>query len=128
MAKAYKKRVLGRGLSAILSENDNNRFSENSVSVISKISLNDIKLNPNQPRTNFDQKAIEELASSIKELGLIQPVTVQKNNDSYELISGERRLRAFKFLNLNEIPAYVRKQMIKHLLKWLLLKIFKEKI
>ena len=128
MAKAYKKRVLGRGLSAILSENDNNRFSENSVNGISKISLNDIKLNPNQPRTNFDQKAIEELASSIKELGLIQPVTVQKNNNNYELISGERRLRAFKFLNLNEIPAYVRKQMIKHLLKWLLLKIFKEKI
>ena len=109
MAKAYKKRVLGRGLSAILSENDNNRFSENSVNDISKIPINDIKLNPNQPRTNFDQKAIEELASSIKELGLIQPVTVQKNNNNYELISGERRLRAFKFLNLNEIPAYVRK-------------------
>ncbi len=109
MAKAYKKRVLGRGLSAILSENDNNRFSENSVNGISKIPINDIKLNPNQPRTNFDQKAIEELASSIKELGLIQPVTVQKNNNNYELISGERRLRAFKFLDLNEIPAYVRK-------------------
>ncbi len=108
MAKAYKKRVLGRGLSAILSENDNNRFSENLVNGISKISINLIKLNPNQPRTNFDQTAIEELASSIKELGLIQPVTVKKNNNNYELISGERRLRAFKFLNLNEIPAYVR--------------------
>ena len=128
MAKAYKKRVLGRGLSAILSDDDNNRFSENRVNSISKILIDNIKLNPNQPRTNFDQKAIEELASSIKELGLIQPITIQKNNDSYELISGERRLRAFKFLNLNEIPAYVRKQMIKHLLKWLLLKIFKEKI
>ena len=108
MAKAYKKRVLGRGLSAILSDNDNNRFSENRVNSISKILIDNIKLNPNQPRTNFDQKAIEELASSIKELGLIQPITIQKNNDSYELISGERRLRAFKFLNLNEIPAYVR--------------------
>ena len=108
MAKAYKKRVLGRGLSAILSDNNNNRFSENQVNFITKILINDIKLNPNQPRTNFDQKAIEELASSIKELGLIQPITVQKNNDSYELISGERRLRAFKFLNLKEIPAYVR--------------------
>ena len=108
MAKAYKKRVLGRGLSAILSDNNNNRFSENQVNSITKILINDIKLNPNQPRTNFDQKAIEELASSIKELGLIQPITVQKNNDSYELISGERRLRAFKFLNLKEIPAYVR--------------------
>ena len=108
MAKAYKKRVLGRGLSAILSENDNNRFSENRVNSISKILIDNIKLNPNQPRTNFDQKAIEELASSIKELGLIQPITIQKNNESYELISGERRLRAFKFLNLNEIPAYVR--------------------
>ena len=108
MAKAYKKRVLGRGLSAILSDDDNNRFSENRVNSISKILIDNIKLNPNQPRTNFDQKAIEELASSIKELGLIQPITIQKNNDSYELISGERRLRAFKFLNLNEIPAYVR--------------------
>ena len=108
MAKAYKKRVLGRGLSAILSDNDNNRFSENRVNSISKILIDNIKLNPNQPRTNFDQKAIEELASSINELGLIQPITIQKNNNSYELISGERRLRAFKFLNLNEIPAYVR--------------------
>lgn len=108
MAKAYKKRVLGRGLSAILSDSDNNRFSENRVNSISKISIDEIKLNPNQPRTNFDQKAIEELASSINELGLIQPITIQKNNDSYELISGERRLRAFKFLNLNKIPAYVR--------------------
>jgi len=108
LAKAYKKRVLGRGLSAILSDSDNNRFSENRVNSISKISIDEIKLNPNQPRTNFDQKAIEELASSINELGLIQPITIQKNNDSYELISGERRLRAFKFLNLNKIPAYVR--------------------
>jgi len=108
LAKAYKKRVLGRGLSAILTDSDNNRFSENRVNSISKISIDEIKLNPNQPRTNFDQKAIEELASSINELGLIQPITIQKNNDSYELISGERRLRAFKFLNLNKIPAYVR--------------------
>ena len=60
MAKAYKKRVLGRGLSAILNDNDNNRFSENRVNSISKILIDDIKLNPNQPRTNFDQKAIEE--------------------------------------------------------------------
>ena len=83
MAKAYKKRVLGRGLSAILNDNDNNRFSENRVNSISKILIDDIKLNPNQPRTNFDQKAIEELASSIKELGLIQPITVQKNKSNY---------------------------------------------
>ena len=108
MAKAYKKRVLGRGLSAILGDNDNNRFDENQLNSISKISLDEIKLNPNQPRTNFDQKALEELASSIKEIGLIQPITVQKNNGIYELISGERRLRAFKFLNLKDIPAYVR--------------------
>tara|TARA_Y200000002_G_C22586317_1_gene623155 strand:+ start:71 stop:934 length:864 start_codon:yes stop_codon:yes gene_type:complete len=108
LAKAYKKRVLGRGLSAILGDNDNNRFDENQLNSISKISLDEIKLNPNQPRTNFDQKALEELASSIKEIGLIQPITVQKNNGIYELISGERRLRAFKFLNLKDIPAYVR--------------------
>ena len=77
MAKAYKKRVLGRGLSAIL--NDNEQKANNSSVNFNDIDINLIRLNPNQPRTNFDQKAIEELASSIKELGLIQPITIQKN-------------------------------------------------
>ena len=110
MAKAYRKRVLGRGLSAILSDDENNRF-KNSVSSTSfnEISVDSIDLNPFQPRTNFNKKDIDNLASSIKVLGLIQPITVKVDNDRYELISGERRLRAFKLLKINNIPAYVRK-------------------
>ena len=106
MAKAYKKRVLGRGLSAIL--NDNEQKSNNSSVNFNDIDINLIRLNPNQPRTNFNQKDISDLASSIKELGLIQPITVKKDHDNYELISGERRLRAFKQLSIKTIPAYVR--------------------
>ena len=106
MAKAYKKRVLGRGLSAIL--NDNEQKVNNSSVNFNDIDINLIKLNPNQPRTNFNQKDISDLASSIKELGLIQPITVKQDKDNYELISGERRLRAFKQLSIKTIPAYVR--------------------
>ena len=109
MAKAYKKRVLGRGLSAILNEDDNNRFKENITSNINEIDVNDISLNPDQPRTNFNQNSLEQLASSINELGLIQPITVKEKDGKYILISGERRLRAFKKLNLDSIPAYIRK-------------------
>ena len=110
MAKAYKKRVLGRGLSAILNEDDNNRFKENiNSNNINEIDVNDISLNPNQPRTNFNQNSLEQLASSINELGLIQPITVKEKDGKYILISGERRLRAFKKLNLDSIPAYIRK-------------------
>ena len=106
MAKAYKKRVLGRGLSAIL--NDNEQKVNNSSVNFNDIDIDLIKLNPNQPRTNFNQKDISDLASSIKELGLIQPITVKEDHDNYELISGERRLRAFKQLSIKTIPAYVR--------------------
>ena len=106
MAKAYKKRVLGRGLSAIL--NDNEQKANNSSVNFNDIDINLIRLNPNQPRTNFNQKDISDLASSIKELGLIQPITVKEDQDNYELISGERRLRAFKQLSIKTIPAYVR--------------------
>ena len=110
MAKAYKKRVLGRGLSAILNEDDNNRFKQNiNSNNINEIDVNDISLNPDQPRTNFNQNSLEQLASSINELGLIQPITVKENDGKYILISGERRLRAFKKLNLDSIPAYIRK-------------------
>tara|TARA_X000000950_G_scaffold109222_1_gene137647 strand:+ start:1325 stop:2191 length:867 start_codon:yes stop_codon:yes gene_type:complete len=110
LAKAYKKRVLGRGLSAILNEDDNNRFKEDiNSNNINEIDVNDISLNPDQPRTNFNQNSLEQLASSINELGLIQPITVKEKDGKYILISGERRLRAFKKLNLDSIPAYIRK-------------------
>tara|TARA_B100001248_G_scaffold89120_1_gene65658 strand:+ start:804 stop:1670 length:867 start_codon:yes stop_codon:yes gene_type:complete len=110
LAKAYKKRVLGRGLSAILNEDDNNRFKQNiNSNNINEIDVNEISLNPDQPRTNFNQNSLEQLASSINELGLIQPITVKEKDGKYILISGERRLRAFKKLNLDSIPAYIRK-------------------
>ena len=109
MAKAYRKRALGRGLSAILSDEDNNRFTKSASLNFDEIEIDLIDLNPYQPRTNFNQKDIDELASSIKELGLIQPITIKTKNNRYELISGVRRLIAFKILKLNSIPAYVRK-------------------
>ena len=71
MAKAYRKRALGRGLSAILSDEDNNRFTKSASLNFDEIEIDLIELNPYQPRTNFNQKDIDELASSIKELGLI---------------------------------------------------------
>ena len=109
MAKAYNKRVLGRGLSAILNDDDNKRFENiSNSSSLNEIEISKISLNPNQPRTNFDQKSLDQLASSISELGLIQPITVQQSSEEFVLISGERRLRAFKLLNLKSIPAYVR--------------------
>jgi ParB family chromosome partitioning protein len=109
LAKAYRKRALGRGLSAILSDEDNNRFTKSASLNFDEIEIDLIDLNPYQPRTNFNQKDIDELASSIKELGLIQPITIKTKDNRYELISGERRLRAFKILKLKSIPAYVRK-------------------
>ena len=109
MAKAYRKRALGRGLSAILNDEDNNRFTKSASLNFDEIEIDLIDLNPYQPRTNFNQKDIDELASSIKELGLIQPITIKTKDNRYELISGERRLRAFKILKLKSIPAYVRK-------------------
>jgi ParB family chromosome partitioning protein len=111
LAKAYKKRVLGRGLSAILNDEDKKIYNNPSSVNFNEIDVDLIKLNPYQPRTNFNQKDIDDLASSIKELGLIQPITVKfdDNDNNYELISGERRLRSFKQLNIKTIPAYVRK-------------------
>jgi len=109
LAKAYRKRALGRGLSAILNDEDNNSFTKSASLNFDEIEIDLIDLNPYQPRTNFNQKDIDELASSIKELGLIQPITIKTKDKRYELISGERRLRAFKILKLKSIPAYVRK-------------------
>ncbi len=103
MAKASKKRVLGRGLSAILNDNKDTSNSD----LMRKISISSIDLNPFQPRTNFNQSDLIDLSKSIKSLGLIQPITVKKNNEKYTLISGERRLRACRLLNYQEVPAYI---------------------
>ena len=112
MAKTPKKQRLGRGLSAILN-NENiksagDKGAESVVGNIIEIPLENIVANPYQPRTQFDKEAIEELADSIKQLGVIQPITVRKKGKKFDLISGERRLRAAKIAGLKTIPAYVR--------------------
>ena len=115
MAKAIKKQVLGRGLSALLSDTKEDIVSvkdENAdklVGNILEIELEAIAVNPFQPRTNFNEEALRELASSIKELGVIQPITVRKlEGNTFQLVSGERRFRASKLIGLTSIPAYVR--------------------
>lgn len=115
MARATKKQALGRGLSALLKdpENDINSVSDKNadkvVGNIVELDLDSIQVNPFQPRSNFNDEALEELASSIKELGLIQPITVRKLDfNSYQLVSGERRFRASRLIGLQTIPAYIR--------------------
>lgn len=115
MAKATKKQALGRGLSALLKDPDNDIKSVNDknadkvVGNIVELELNSIEVNPFQPRTSFNEETLRELASSIKELGVIQPITVRKIGfDTYQLVSGERRYRASKLIGLETIPAYIR--------------------
>jgi len=108
MAKAYKKRSLGRGLSSILNDDENNILDQKKNKLFNEIQIDLIDLNPYQPRTNFNRNELEQLTSSIEKLGLIQPITVKKNENRYTLISGERRLRAFQKLSKKSIPAYIR--------------------
>lgn len=115
MAKAIKKQALGRGLSALLKdpENDIKSIDDNNadkvVGNIIELDIDAIEINPFQPRTNFNEESLQELATSILELGVIQPITVRKTEfNKYQLISGERRLRASKIVGLDSIPAYIR--------------------
>lgn len=115
MAKATKKQALGRGLSALLKDPSNDISSvqdKNADKVIGNIvelDLDTIEINPFQPRTSFNEETLRELASSIKELGVIQPITVRKLGfNKYQLVSGERRFRASKLIGQQTIPAYIR--------------------
>ena len=109
MTKATKKQVLGRGLSALLKDNSIDETNTNLVvGSIVEIELENIEVNPYQPRTYFDEESLRELASSIKELGVIQPITVRKIDDKFQLVSGERRFRASKLIGNKSIPAYIR--------------------
>lgn len=110
-----KKRAMGRGLGAILSAESkssiNNATDEGAdklVGNIVEISLEDIYPNATQPRTYFDEKALNDLAQSIKSLGVIQPITLRKDGGKFEIISGERRFRASKIAGLKSVPAYIR--------------------
>jgi ParB family transcriptional regulator, chromosome partitioning protein len=115
MAKAIKKQALGRGLSALLKDPTNDIKSvedDNADKVVGNIielDIDSIEINPFQPRSNFNEETLRELSTSIKELGVIQPITVRKMGfNQYQLISGERRLRASKLSGLATIPAYIR--------------------
>lgn len=115
MAKATKKQALGRGLSALLKDPENDiqsvadKNADKVVGNIVELELSAIEMNPFQPRSNFNDEALQELATSIKELGVIQPITVRKMDfNNYQLVSGERRFRASKLIGLETIPAYIR--------------------
>ncbi|WP_456440689.1 ParB/RepB/Spo0J family partition protein [Psychroserpens sp.] len=115
MAKATKKQALGRGLSALLKapSNDINSVKDKNADTIIgnivELDIEAIDINPFQPRTNFNEETLRELASSIRELGVIQPITVRKLEfNKFQLVSGERRFRASKLIGLKTIPAYIR--------------------
>ena len=100
------KSALGRGLDSLISMDD---IQTNGSSAINEIEISQISPNPEQPRTTFSEEALEELASSIRELGIIQPLTLRSVGDNaYQIISGERRYRAAKMAGLHTVPAYIR--------------------
>ncbi len=97
---------LGRGLDALISTDT---VKTEGSSSISEIAINKIKANPNQPRREFDAEALQELSDSIKEIGIIQPITLRKmDDDTYQIIAGERRFRASQLAGLTTVPAYIR--------------------
>jgi len=111
-----KKSVLGRGLNALIPKNPRMEVNLHDGSVgrdtgemgiIASINLASIQPNPFQPRTDFDQSSLEELTRSIQEKGIIQPITVRRFENGYQMISGERRLRAAQAARLRQIPAYI---------------------
>lgn len=103
---ALKRTALGRGLDSLISMDD---VPARGSSAINDISLDLITPNPEQPRSTFDEEALGELAASIRELGIIQPLSLRKvGNDSYQIIAGERRYRAARMAGLTSVPAYIR--------------------
>lgn len=115
MSQVVKKQALGRGLSALLKDPENNiqsvddKNADKVVGNIIELEIDAIEINPFQPRSNFNEESLQELAGSIRELGVIQPITVRKLAfNKYQLISGERRLRASKIVGLTTVPAYIR--------------------
>ena len=110
---------LGRGLDALI---DTTHVDTNGGSSISEVELNKIVANPDQPRRNFDEDALAELADSIREHGVISPITLRKNDDgTYMIIAGERRFRASKMAGLNSIPAYIRTAKDEQVMEWALI-------
>lgn len=115
MAKAYNKQPLGRGLSALLNDSNDDiktvkdKNADQIIGNVIELPIDQIKVNPYQPRTNFENEKILELAKSIEELGIIQPITVRKIGFKlFEIISGERRFRAICSLKIKSIPSFIR--------------------
>ncbi len=107
MAIKKKYTALGRGLDALISTHEEVETSGSSS--ISEVAISQIEANPNQPRREFDEKALEELAESIRNFGIIQPITLRKlSDDRYQIIAGERRWRASQMAGLQRVPAYIR--------------------
>ncbi|MBR6117527.1 MAG: ParB/RepB/Spo0J family partition protein [Paludibacteraceae bacterium] len=114
-----KKTGLGRGLDALI---DTSHVDTNGGSSISEIALSAIIANPDQPRRTFDEEALQELADSIREHGVISPITLRDNGDgSYMIIAGERRFRASKLAGLERIPAYIRTAEDEQVMEWALI-------
>jgi ParB family chromosome partitioning protein len=106
MAKQTKP-ALGRGLDALITMDDLNTGGSSSIN---EVELSKIEANPDQPRSVFDEEALEELAASIRTLGLVQPITLREiGKDRYQIISGERRYRASRLAGLLSVPAYIKK-------------------
>lgn len=104
-----RKNALGRGLSALIDPDAERDLIHDKLSKGIEIPIEDISTNPFQPRTKFDDDTLGELAESIRQIGIIQPITIRETHDgNYQLITGERRLRAAKIAGINKIPAYIR--------------------
>lgn len=108
-----KRKALGKGLGALLESQETDITSKGEdaavVGAVAEVSVNDIDVNPFQPRTEFEKQALIDLANSIREHGIIQPITLRKNGyGKYQIISGERRFRASQIVGLEKVPAYIR--------------------
>ena len=105
-SRTAKTNALGRGLDALISTDS---VSTQGSSTISEVAIDQIEANPNQPRRDFDPVALEELANSIRQIGIVQPITLRQTEDNkFQIIAGERRWRASQLAGLRAIPAYIR--------------------
>ena len=105
-SRTAKTNALGRGLDALISTDS---VSTQGSSTISEVAIDQIEANPNQPRRDFDPVALEELANSSRQIGIVQPITLRQTEDNkFQIIAGERRWRASQLAGLRAIPAYIR--------------------
>ena len=104
-----EKRVLGKGLSALIPERSEVPEAITVSEYVAYVKTAKLLMNPRQPRTQYDREKLDELKASIKEKGVLQPILVRENENGYEVIAGERRLRAARELGLEEVPVFIKK-------------------